>query len=59
MTDRVIQIEVASPLEVFGPADVFLTQMQNMYPKLKIFPFGSKKYINNTDSRYSMIYLCS
>ncbi|OFY50137.1 MAG: phosphate starvation-inducible protein PhoH [Bacteroidetes bacterium GWF2_41_31] len=62
MTDRVIQIEVASPLEVFGPADVFLTQMQNMYPKLKIVArgeflklFGDIDEITRFENRFDLL----
>jgi len=40
MSERVIQIEVASPLEVFGPGDVYLNQMQHLFPKLKFVARG-------------------
>ncbi|MFA5417720.1 MAG: PhoH family protein [Bacteroidales bacterium] len=64
MTDRVIQIEVASPLEVFGPGDVFLTQMKNMFPKLKIVArgeflklFGDKDEINRFEKRFELLQI--
>jgi len=40
MSERVIQIEVASPLEVFGPGEVYLNQMQHLFPKLKFVARG-------------------
>jgi len=40
MSEHIIQIEVASPLEIFGPADAHLTQMQHLFPKLKFVARG-------------------
>lgn len=64
MTESVIQIEVASPLEVFGPGDVFLIQMKNLFPKLKIVArgefiklFGERSEITLFEKRFELLQL--
>lgn len=41
MSERVVQLDVVSPLEFFGPADTHLDLIKSFYPQLKIIVRGN------------------
>ncbi|MBC8320819.1 MAG: PhoH family protein [Bacteroidetes bacterium] len=50
MSERVIQIDLGSPLEFYGPGDVHLSLIKSLFPKLKIIVRGDLlKLIGTTD----------
>ncbi len=64
MSERVLQIEVASPLEIFGPGEINLIQMQNLFPKLKFVArgeylklLGDLDEINRFEKRFELLQL--
>jgi phosphate starvation-inducible PhoH-like protein len=64
MSERVLQIEVASPLEIFGPGEIHLALMQNLFPKLKFVArgeylklFGDLEEINRFEKRFDLLQL--
>ncbi len=64
MSERIIQIEVASPLEIFGPGEVHLSQMQQLFPKLKFVArgeflklFGDLDQITEFERRFALLQL--
>lgn len=40
MSERVLQLDIGSPLEVYGPGDVYLSEIKDLFPKLKIIARG-------------------
>lgn len=41
MSERIVQIDVGSQLDFFGPGDVHLNQIKSLFPKLKIIVRGN------------------
>lgn len=40
MTERIVKLDVLSPLEFFGPGDIHLNLIKSLFPKLKIIVRG-------------------
>ena len=40
MSETVIQVDIESPLELYGPGDKYLNQIKDIFPKLKIIVRG-------------------
>lgn len=49
MSERVIQFDLISPLEFFGPGDVHLNAIKSLFPKLKIIVRGDFVKLIGTD----------
>lgn len=41
MSERIVQLDVGSQLEFFGPGDIHLNQIKSFFPKLKLIVRGS------------------
>lgn len=40
MSERIIQVENVSPIDLYGPSDIFLNQIKSYFPKLNIIARG-------------------
>ncbi len=40
MTESIIQIDIGSPLEIYGPGDKYLDEIKSCFPKLKVVARG-------------------
>lgn len=64
MNERVLQLDVSSPLEFFGPGDIHLTQIKSLFPKLKIIVrgnliklVGSKSDMDIFEKRFDLLII--
>jgi len=64
MSERILQIEAGSPLEVYGPGDVYLAVIREFFPKLKIIArgemiklIGEEAEINSFEKRFDLLLL--
>ncbi|HDO26930.1 MAG TPA: PhoH family protein [Bacteroidetes bacterium] len=40
MSESILQLDIGSPLEIYGPADKYLNEIKELFPKLKIIVRG-------------------
>jgi len=40
MSERILQLDIGSPLDIYGPGDKYLNEIRDMFPKLKIVARG-------------------
>jgi phosphate starvation-inducible PhoH-like protein len=64
MSERVLQLDMGSPLEVYGPGDVYLSEIKDMFPKLKIIArgemiklIGEETEINAFEKRFDLLLI--
>jgi len=64
MSERILQIETGSPLEVYGPGDAYLSVIRDFFPKLKIIArgemiklIGEESEINSFEKRFDLLLL--
>ena len=62
MSERVIQLDLGSPLEFYGPGDIHLSTIKSLFPKLKIIVrgdfiklIGTKDDINIFEKRLDLL----
>lgn len=62
MSERVVQLDLGSPLEFYGPGDVNLNLIKSLFPKLKIIVrgdiiklIGTEDDINNFEKRLELL----
>ncbi len=62
MGESVIQIDVGSPLELYGPGDKYLNEIKSFFPKLKVVArgeliklIGDEKEIRKFEERFDML----
>ncbi len=62
MSERVIQMDLDSPLEFYGPGDIHLNQIKSLFPKLRIIVrgdylklIGTKDEINRCEKRLDLL----
>ena len=62
MSERVIQLDLGSPLDFFGPGDVHLSTIKSLFPKLKIIVrgdfvklIGTNDDINLFEKRFDLL----
>ena len=64
MSERIIQLDVGSPLEIYGPGDKYLNEIKELFPKLKIIArgelikiIGEEKQINEFEKRFDLLLI--
>ena len=62
MSERVVQLDLGSPLEFYGPGDINLNLIKSLFPKLKIIVrgdiiklIGTEDDINNFEKRLELL----
>jgi phosphate starvation-inducible PhoH-like protein len=62
MSERVLQLDIGSPLEIYGPGDVYLSEIKEFFPKLKIIArgemiklIGEEAEINAFEKRFDLL----
>lgn len=64
MSERVLQLDIASPLEIYGPGDRYLNEIKEFFPKLKIIArgeliklIGEEHEILNFERRFDLLLI--
>ena len=64
MSERVLQIDIGSPLDVYGPADIYLSEIKDLFPKLKIIArgemiklIGEESEIKTFEKRFDLLLI--
>lgn len=62
MSESIIQIDIGSPLDIYGPGDKYLTDIKEIFPKLKIIArgemiklVGDEKEIRDFEKRFDLL----
>lgn len=62
MTENVLQLDVASPLDLYGPGDKYLAEMKELFPKIKIIArgelvklMGEEKEIKDFERKFELL----
>lgn len=62
MSERVLQLDVSNPLDLYGPGDKYLTEMRELFPKIKIIArgelvklVGEEKEIKNFEKKFELL----
>jgi phosphate starvation-inducible PhoH-like protein len=62
MSESVLQLDVASPLDLYGPGDKYLTEIRQLFPKLKIIArgelvklMGEEKEIKHFEKKFELL----
>ncbi len=64
MSESVLQLDIGSPLEIYGPGDKYLNEIKELFPKLKIIVrgeliklIGEEKEIKLFEKRFDLLLL--
>ena len=64
MSERILQIDTGTPLEVYGPGDAYLAEIKEFFPKLKIIArgemiklIGEEAELNSFEKRFDLLLL--
>lgn len=62
MKDSILQLDVESPLDLYGPGDKYLTQIKQIFPKIKIVArgelvklMGEEKEIRDFEKKFELL----
>jgi len=60
----ILQLDIGSPLDIYGPADKYLNEIKELFPKLKIIArgeliklIGEEKDIKNFEKRFDLLLI--
>ncbi len=64
MSETIIQVDIDSPLDLYGPGDKYLNQIKDIFPKLKIIVrgeliklIGEQSEIKNFEKRFDLLLI--
>ena len=64
MSESILQLDIGSPLDIYGPSDKYLNQIKEIFPKLKIIArgefiklIGEDKEIRNFEKRFDLLLI--
>ena len=64
MSERILQLDLGSPLEIYGPGDKYLNEIKEFFPKLKIIArgemiklIGESKEIDSFEKRFDLLLI--
>lgn len=64
MSESVLQLDLGSPLEIYGPGDKYLNEMKGFFPKLKIIArgemiklIGEEKEIRSFETKFDLLLI--
>ena len=64
MSESILQLDIGSPLDIYGPGDKYLNQIKEIFPKLKIIArgeliklIGEEKEIRNFEKRFDLLLI--
>ncbi len=64
MSESILQLDIGSPLDIYGPGDKYLNQIKEIFPKLKIIArgefiklIGEDKEIRNFEKRFDLLLI--
>ena len=64
MSESVLQLDLGSPLEIYGPGDKYLNEMKRFFPKLRIIArgemiklIGEEKEIRSFESKFDLLLI--
>ncbi len=64
MSESILQLDIGSPLDIYGPADKYLNEIKELFPKLKIIArgeliklIGEEKDIKNFEKRFDLLLI--
>lgn len=64
MSERILQLDIGTPLEIYGPGDNYLSEIKDLFPKLKIIArgeliklIGEEKEIKTFEKRFDLLLI--
>ena len=64
MSERILQLDIGSPLDIYGPGDKYLSEIKEIFPKLKIIArgeliklIGEETEIKNFEKRFDLLLI--
>lgn len=64
MSESILQLDIGSPLDIYGPGDKYLNEIKEIFPKLKIIArgemiklIGEEKQIKNFEKRFDLLLI--
>ena len=64
MSESIVQLDIGSPLDIYGPGDKYLNEIKELFPKLKIIArgeliklIGEQKEIENFEKRFDLLLI--
>lgn len=64
MSESVLQLDIGSPLDIYGPGDKYLNEIKEIFPKLKIIArgeliklIGEENEIRNFEKRFDLLLI--
>lgn len=64
MSESILQLDIGSPLDIYGPGDKYLNEIKEIYPKLKIIArgemiklIGDGKEIKDFEKRFDLLLI--
>lgn len=64
MSESILQIDIGSPLDIYGPGDKYLSEIKELFPKLKIIArgeliklIGDDSEIKNFEDRFELLLI--
>jgi phosphate starvation-inducible PhoH-like protein len=64
MSESILQLDIGSPLDIYGPGDKYLNEIKEIFPKLKIIArgellklIGDEKEIRNFEKRFDLLLI--
>ncbi len=64
MSESILQLDIGSPLDIYGPGDKYLNEIKEIFPKLKIIVrgemiklIGQEKEIRNFEKRFDLLLI--
>lgn len=64
MSESILQLDIGSPLDIYGPGDKYLNEIKEIFPKLKIIArgeliklIGGEKEIRDFEKRFDLLLI--
>lgn len=64
MSESILQLDIGSPLDIYGPGDKYLNEIKELFPKLKIIArgellklIGQEEEIKNFEKRFDLLLI--
>lgn len=64
MSESILQLDIGSPLDIYGPGDKYLSEIKELFPKLKIIArgeliklIGDDSEIKNFEDRFELLLI--
>ncbi|MEJ2595627.1 MAG: PhoH family protein [bacterium] len=64
MSERILQLDIGSPLDIYGPGDKYLNEIRELFPKLKIIArgeliklIGEEAEIKDFEKRFDLLLI--